>query len=146
MIKRITDLSEMKRVIKVRDIIELDKDTLGIITIDPNDDTLYNVYFKEDNCYGDDLGIETLEELIESYYETWESVILIKEVDETKDIFSNSVNSKFIIDIKCDGCDYNKKVTLLNFNPMGSSVFLDNNNKIFIVETKNIKYMECIDK
>lgn len=156
MIKRITDLEEMKRIVAVGDKIELRdgfKEYLctneGIIVKDPIDEDSYNVLFKDEE-YGDDVGIYSLDELLKSYCETWDEVVLIKEVEDKNinpyDDFDKSIGCKFMFyaESSCTSDYYCGEVTLLNFNPSGSSVFLDKSGKLFITPTNDIRYMRAL--
>lgn len=153
MIKRITDLEEMKRIIEVGDKLEVSdiydtKSNLGIIVSD-HPLSKYNVLFNDG--YGDDYGDKTLSGLLDGYYETWDNVALIKEVPYKKlnitnfKDFEQSINYKFKIYVEPYEFDcYCGDVTLLNFNPSGQSVFLDKNDKLLIVATSDIKYMKAL--
>lgn len=154
MIKRITDLEEMKRVVEVGDKIEVSDIGLsmgtGILVVDPIYNNCYNVIF-ENGRYGDTVGIKSLSFLLESYKEVWDNVVLIKEVPDeiktSKDPYSDfekSIGSKFKIYVEPCGLDcYCGEVTLLNFHP-SQSIFLDKNEKLLIVEPKDIKYMRAL--
>lgn len=149
MIKRITDLEEMKRVVEVGDKIEVsdfnDSSSVkvGVITTYSSDllyDNKFNILFEDG--YGDDLGDSSLKELLNGYIEVWDTVVLIKEISDEISDFDLSIKSIFIIQTKSDF--YHGKAILLNFNPSGSSTFLDKNGKLLIVRTSDIKYMrEC---
>lgn len=151
MIKRITDLQEMKRVAEVGDKIELPRsyDKIGVIIC--NNYHMYNVLINN-SYFGDSDWIRNLEELICQYYKVWikdGGITLIKEVVEDKSDpysdFDASIGSKFKIYVEPYEFDcYCGETTLLNFNPSGQSAFLDKNEKLLIVETKDIKYMRAL--
>lgn len=154
MIKRITDLEEMKRVAEVGDKIEVSDyginhfENEGVIVRHLNNNG-YNVLFK-DGIYGDYKGIDSLKRLLEEYCGTWDNVVLIKEVEDKNinpyDDFDKSIGCKFKLyaEPSCTSDYYYREVTLLNFNPSGSSVFLDKNGKLLIIPTSDIKYMRAL--
>lgn len=129
------NLRDILKHVEVGDKVVVGNSEVGVIVTYGSG---YNVLF-EDGEYGDLLPISSLDELVNEYWDTWDGnfVLIKKNYIDFKDVIQNSVNTKFVI--KSEYC--NGIVTLLNFNPGGSSTFLDNKDKLSIIPTSSIECM-----